>query len=222
MLQKGVGPATTALEKLAEVTTAVTSRLPGAKGVTTGAGAPGAVTGTLTGVNAQLADAVAKATAEYKQLTGKTATITSGVREREKQERMYNEWVAGGKKGKPVAPPGSSKHETGNAVDINQADADAMARMGILQKYGLNRPVANDPVHIELAKTSGPSSGYKSTDMANPASTLSPMDSAQARYNAQNSQSEEFVARMGDRLEEQIRLQREANDIARSTNRAVK
>jgi hypothetical protein len=75
---------------------------------------------------------------------------------------MYNEYVAGGRKGKPVAPPGTSKHETGNAVDINQADADAMARMGILEKYGLNRPVANDPVHIELAKTSGPNGKYKS------------------------------------------------------------
>jgi len=220
MVQLGVGPATTALEKLAEVTNAVTSRLPGSKGVTTGAGAPGAAIGTLTGVNAQLADAVSKATAEYKQVTGKTATITSGVREREKQERMYNEYVAGGRKGKPVAPPGNSKHETGNAVDINQADADAMARMGILQKYGLNRPVANDPVHIELAKTSGPSGGYKSTDIANPASTLSSMDSAQARYAAQNSQSEEIVAKVSNRLADV--LERPLNKIADSSEKTAR
>jgi hypothetical protein len=176
-IQNGVGLATTALEKLAKAANMASGAIPGSKGVTTGAGAPGAATGTskgvttgagapgaatgtLAGVNAQLADAVSKATAEYKQVTGKTAIITSGVREREKQERMYNEYIAGGKKGKPVAPPGTSKHETGNAVDINQADADAMARMGILQKYGLNRPVANDPVHIELAKTSGPNKNY--------------------------------------------------------------
>ena len=112
----------------------------------------------LTGVNAQLADAVEKATAEYKKITGKTATITSGVRDREKQERMYNEWVAGGRKGKPVAPPGKSKHETGNAVDISEADANAMDRLGLLKRYGLDRPVAGDPVHVQLA---GPVDNYK-------------------------------------------------------------
>ena len=197
MIQHGVGPATTALAKLAEVTNKVTGALPGTTGATTGAGAVGtaAATGKLAGVNAQLADAVDKATAEYKQLTGKTAIITSGVREREKQERMYNEWVAGGRKGKPVAPPGTSKHETGNAVDINQADADAMARMGILQKYGLNRPVANDPVHVELARASGPNSKYNNTTTGiNPASTLpAGTDKTQAQVHAHDVQSEELL-----------------------------
>jgi len=222
MIQKGVGPATTALKNLAQAADAVTGALPGTKGVSTGAGnvpvaptskpaeapptskpAESATTSKLVGVNAQLADAVSKATAEYKRVTGKDATITSGVREREKQERMYNEWVAGGRKGKQVAPPGSSKHETGNAVDISQADANAMARLGILQKYGLNRPVAGDPVHVELANTSGPNSRYdaKTADIK-PTSTLpASADSAQARAAAQNDRSEELLARWTDKLD---------------------
>jgi hypothetical protein len=69
----------------------------------------------------------------------------------------------------------------------------------------------------------GPSNGYKSANIANPASTLPPSyDSDRARAAAQNDRSEDILASYSSRLEEQIRLQREANDIARSTNRAVK
>jgi hypothetical protein len=103
--------------------------------------------------------AVNAAIKEYEQVTGKHARITSGQRSREEQQRLYNEYIARGRTGMPVAPPGTSKHETGNAVDIDQISANEMARLGILQKHGLTRPVANDPVHVELA---GPSSRYNS------------------------------------------------------------
>ena len=112
----------------------------------------------VNGVNTQLATAVEKAIAEYKAVTGKTATITSGVREHAEQQRLYNEWIARGKTGMPVAKPGSSLHETGNAVDINKTAANEMDRLGILKKYGLDRPVAGDPVHVQLA---GPTSRLK-------------------------------------------------------------
>ena len=136
----------------------------------TGGGSPDATqSGSLAGVNPQLASAVSKAMEDYKRLTGKDATITSGVRDREKQQRLYDAYIAGGKKGMPVAKPGTSLHETGNAVDINKTAANEMDRMGILSKYGLTRPVANDPVHVELA---GPSGRYKSpmTGVGNPTS----------------------------------------------------
>lgn len=103
--------------------------------------------------------AVNAAIKEYEQVTGKHARITSGQRSREEQQRLYNEYIARGRTGMPVAPPGTSKHETGNAVDIDQISANEMAQLGILQKHGLTRPVANDPVHVELA---GPSSRYNS------------------------------------------------------------
>ena len=125
------------------------------------AGGPAAAqTGSLAGVNPQLATAVSKAMEDYKKLTGKDATITSGVRDREKQQRLYDAYVAGGRKGPVVAAPGTSKHETGNAVDIDSKAANEMARLGLYSKYGLARPVAGEPWHTELA---GPSSRYKSS-----------------------------------------------------------
>ena len=130
-------------------------------GVSRGApGGPRAGGGAAGGVNPQLASAVQSAMNDYTAMTGKTATITSTVRSRAQQQALYDAYIAGGKKGMPVAPPGSSRHELGNAVDINRAAADEMDRMGILSKYGLARPVANDPVHIELA---GPRGGRRNT-----------------------------------------------------------
>lgn len=121
----------------------------------------------VSGVDKNLVNAVNSAIEEYKAVTGKTATVTSGVRAREEQQRLYDAYVAKGKTGMPVAKPGTSLHETGNAVDINKLAANEMDRLGILKKYGLDRPVAGDPVHIQLAKTgqpdiSGPNSRYKS------------------------------------------------------------
>ena len=109
----------------------------------------------VSGVNKDLVSAVEKATAEYKAVTGRTATITSGVRDRAEQQKLYDAYIARGKTGMPVAKPGSSMHETGQAVDIDKISANAMDRLGILAKYGLNRPVAGDPVHVQLAGPSG-------------------------------------------------------------------
>ena len=67
-------------------------------------------------------------------------------------------------------------------------------------------PIANN--------VSGPNSKYvaKTADI-NPASTLpASYDSAQARATAQNDRSDEILDMMRGRLEEQTRLQREAND----------
>jgi hypothetical protein len=125
-------------------------------GVNRGApGGPRASGGAAGGLNPQLASAVQSAMNDYTAMTGKSATITSTVRSRAQLQALYDAYIAGGKKGMPVAPPGSSRHELGNAVDINRAAADEMDRMGILSKYGLSRPVANDPVHIELAGPRG-------------------------------------------------------------------
>ena len=108
----------------------------------------------IQGIDSTLQGKLAAALAEYKEKTGKTATITSGVRSREEQERLYQRYLSG-QNPYPVARPGTSRHERGIAVDINRADADAMDSLGILQRHGLHRPVANDPVHIEAIGVSG-------------------------------------------------------------------
>ena len=178
----GVAPATDALNTLSGAAKSAANSLPGAGnkpnqgggtsggwlrdllGLPPAGGAKSTVAG-MEGVNADLATAVQKATAEYQAVTGKSATITSGVRDYQKQKDLYDAWIAGGKKGNPVAPPGTSKHETGMAVDINSDAANYMDQAGILKKYGLVRPVAGDAPHVELA---GARSGYNQTVTAKP------------------------------------------------------
>ena len=126
-----------------------------------------AVTGkSLSGVNEGLANAIKAAASEYMSVTGKPVVVTSAVRSKEEQQKLYDDYKAGKSKF-PAAPPGQSKHALGTAVDIDSGTANAMAQKGILGKYGLGQPVAGDPVHIERisaadgALLSGPQQGYQ-------------------------------------------------------------
>ena len=125
------------------------------------------------GLHPDVQKAVLGAAQEYKQLTGEKLQINSGLRSREDQERLYAAYLQRGKTGMPVAPPGTSSHESGLAVDIQQGKGDGRA-IGILKKYGLLQTVANDPVHFTLAGAGapayayggiaqGPKSGYQAT-----------------------------------------------------------
>lgn len=132
-----------------------------------GAAEPGkGLTGkSLSGVSPGLAQALQSAAAEYHQITGKTVEVTSAMRDSAKQAKLYEDYIAG-KSPFPAAPPGTSKHERGLAVDVSRVVADELDRMGLLKKYGLSRPVANDPVHIEASAEmggilSGPKSGFQ-------------------------------------------------------------
>lgn len=86
--------------------------------------------------------------AEYFNRTGKKVTVTSGYRSSEKQKVLYDEWKAGKRKG-PVAVPGRSRHNSGVAIDINSADANALNSMGLLTKYHFHRPVKSEAWHLE-------------------------------------------------------------------------
>lgn len=98
------------------------------------------------GVNPQLMKAFNDAAIDYKKQTGKTATLTEGVRTRDQQAVLSkdNKYM--------TAKPGMSVHEKGFALDVNSMDAREMERLGILAKHGLTRPYGEkDPVHMELA-----------------------------------------------------------------------
>jgi LAS superfamily LD-carboxypeptidase LdcB len=120
----------------------------------------------LSGVNEGLANAIKAAASEYMSLTGKPVQVTSAVRSKEEQQKLYDDYKAGKSKF-PAAAPGHSKHALGTAVDIDSSTANAMAQKGILGKYGLGQPVNGDPVHIERisaadgAMLSGPQQGYQ-------------------------------------------------------------
>ena len=95
----------------------------------------------MEGLNPQLADAVSKAQAAYKAKYGKDLPITSGVRTREEQTNLASQ-----PNKYPVAAPGTSKHETGEALDISSEVPDSF-----LSQFGLHRPLGSkDPVHTTL------------------------------------------------------------------------
>ena len=78
--------------------------------------------------------------------------VNSGYRTRAEQQVLYDRYL---RNGYPItAFPGTSRHETGNAVDVNLLTPNGI-RASIsrtrLRKYGLKAPVAGEPWHIELA-----------------------------------------------------------------------
>ena len=126
----------------------------------------------LSNVDQNLLSRLYAAAAEY----GKSFKVNSGFRDDKKQAEL---WVRGNilhepgiympampstaqkinYKGQSYDVPGSGKppnsHASGAALDIDASAASEMDSMGILQKNGLSRPFANDPVHIQLAGASG-------------------------------------------------------------------
>jgi len=103
---------------------------------------PGAPTGRAAG----LAPAMRAALARAEQLLGQPVPITSGFRSTEKQAALYANRAANPY---PVAPPGSSMHERGLAVDV---PADFVARLlEVAPRAGLCHPYpVDDPIHFEV------------------------------------------------------------------------
>ena len=69
--------------------------------------------------------------------------IVSGLRSIKRQRELHEDMLAGRRPG-PVAPPGQSWHETGEAVDLNK-----FLSRSILRKYDLDAPVPHDPGHVQ-------------------------------------------------------------------------
>jgi len=95
---------------------------------------------------------VMQAAQQYFQETGRRLTVTSAVRSLEDQQRLYDETVRRGTpgigpSGMPVARPGTSVHESGRAIDIEEGKTDPRA-VAALNQAGLRQTVAGDPVHF--------------------------------------------------------------------------
>ena len=172
------------------------------------AGAGGLFKGqSLNGVSPALVAALTQAVTAY----GKPITITSGVRSKEEQQKLYDDWISGKSKF-PAAKPGNSKHEGGNAVDISLADADALASGGYLKAAGLGRPVDGDPVHIQQVSAangailSGPSSGYKPNLTMHGTEAVVPLNTAAQQAAAGGGMDSSLVAAQLDKLDEMISI----------------
>lgn len=59
---------------------------------------------------------------------GYRATYTSGYRSISKQRALYDAWIKRGKRGLPAAPPGSSSHNYGLAVDVSSDAPDQVLK----------------------------------------------------------------------------------------------
>jgi peptidoglycan hydrolase-like protein with peptidoglycan-binding domain len=94
---------------------------------------------------------IEQAAIDYNKRTGKQLKITSAFRNPADQQRLWDQSVKAGTpgiqpNGIPVGRPGSSKHEKGLAVDIdNYDDPQAVAAMN---RQGLYQTVKNDPPHF--------------------------------------------------------------------------
>ena len=93
-------------------------------------------------LNSDFSARVAQMQAAYKDKFGKDLPIVSGRRTTEEQRQLYEKR---GTNPYPVAAPGTSKHETGNAIDIPKYVPD-----DFLAQFGLHRPNKKDPVHVEM------------------------------------------------------------------------
>ena len=82
---------------------------------------------------------------EYGTLTGKSLYVNSGSRTHEQQAALYK------KDPKKAAPPGSSLHEFGLAIDASSVQLDELDKLGLMRKYGFTRPVGGETWHMEPA-----------------------------------------------------------------------
>jgi hypothetical protein len=80
---------------------------------------------------------------EYQNDTGSKLHVNSAKRTTEQQKKLYEE------NPEKAAPPGLSMHEFGYAADIDSKDVDELDKLGLMNKYGFDRPITREPWHIE-------------------------------------------------------------------------
>ena len=162
-----------------------------AAGESTGKGLTGK---DISGLDKGFATAIQRAADDYNSMTGKTVNVTSALRDTAKQQELYDAWISGKSKF-PAGKPGTSRHERGLAIDVDLAAANEMDRLGLLGKYGLSRPVAGDPIHIQAKDgfdgvLSGPTSGYapQITMHGTESLTIEPMSADAEMFGAQKNE----------------------------------
>lgn len=96
--------------------------------------------------SAGLAPAMRAAIRRAETLLGQPVPVVSGHRSHAAQRRL---WEGRASNPYPVAPPGSSQHERGLAIDVPRSFVATL--LTVAADAGLCRPLpASDPVHFEL------------------------------------------------------------------------
>jgi hypothetical protein len=81
------------------------------------------------------------------KILGIDVRVTSGFRSRSLQTKLYNDYLAGINP-YPAAPPGTSKHETGEAIDVLSTNTETLVTL--LTSVGLSWAGPDDPIHFEI------------------------------------------------------------------------
>ena len=100
--------------------------------------------GSSTGLAPAMRAAIARAAA----LLGRPIPITSGFRSLAQQRAL---WARRHRNPYPVAPPGTSMHGRGLAIDVPRSFVPVL--LGVARRAGLCQPYPrNDPIHFELCR----------------------------------------------------------------------
>lgn len=96
------------------------------------------------GLNPSMQANLIKMSQEYYEKTGKKLQLNSAFRSPEKQAELFRTMPPG-----MAAKPGSSLHNFGLAFDVQSAQANELQNLGLLDKYGFNRPIKKEPWHVQ-------------------------------------------------------------------------
>ena len=106
----------------------------------------------LEGLNPDLLARVQEAQAAYRKQFGKDLPITSGVRTRAEQERLFNDFKAG--KPNIYMPNNPANFPNKQIFHTDSVDIDSKVPEAFLNKFGIHRPKGSeDPVHTVLMPT---------------------------------------------------------------------
>jgi hypothetical protein len=95
-----------------------------------------------------LAAAMRAALGRAEQLLGRPVPITSGYRSPQQQAALYDDRASNPY---PVAPPGTSMHERGLAIDVAADFVPTL--LAVAAKAGLCQPYpGDDPIHFEVCR----------------------------------------------------------------------
>jgi len=114
-------------------------------------------------LNPDLLARVQEAQAAYRKQFGRDLPITSGVRTRAEQERLFNE----SKAGKPgIYMPTDPSKVSKDVYHTDAVDIDSKVPESFLNKFGIHRPLGSkDPVHAVLMPSSKETTTTQSNDI---------------------------------------------------------
>lgn len=130
---------------------------------------------------------------------GTRVTVASAFRTRAEQEEL---WVKYGRNTKRVARPGTSRHESGFAIDIDRVSAQSLESSGMFKKYGFHRPLANEPWHVEMIGAGKAKGGGGGGDVA-----TQPMTMQAAAVSEMNKAADETVKQAEENTKTDVQKQ---------------